>query len=210
MRRGSSRRWILDPTSWVTAMSVASRRDRGLLGRRGAHRLGRGLNRLDDVDVAGTPAEVAFEALADLVFRRVRVLLQQVGRGHDETGRAVAALQAVLVPEGLLDRMELAILGHALDRLQAPSFGLNREHRAALDCFAVDQDGARAALARVAADVRAGEPQVVPEIVHEKQAWLDLMLVPASVDGYRALELPQSSYNPPLVVPGRHRWNPPL
>src|SRR6266699_6561647 len=156
MRRGSSRRWILAPTSWVTAMSVASRRDRRLLGRRGAHCLGGGLDGLDDVDVAGTTAEVAFEALADLVFGRVRVLPEQVSGGHDEAGRAVAALQTVLVPESLLDRVQLPILGHALDRHQVPALGLDGEHGAALDGLAVDQDGARAALAGVTADVRAG------------------------------------------------------
>src|SRR5713101_728870 len=107
MSRGSSRRWILAPMSWVTAMSAPPRRDLGLPGRRPAHRLGCTLDGLDDVHVARTPAEVAFEAPADLVFGRVWVLFQKIGRGHDESGRAVTALQSVLVPESLLDRVEL-------------------------------------------------------------------------------------------------------
>src|SRR5437867_11889237 len=115
MSRGSSRRWILAPTNWETAMSVPSRRDLGLPGRGSAHRLGGGLHGLDDVDVTRTPAEVALEALADLVFGRVGVLLEKVGRGHDEAGRAVTALQPVLVPESLLDRLELTVLVHAFD-----------------------------------------------------------------------------------------------
>src|SRR5437762_4916569 len=93
----------------------------------------------------------------------------------------------MLVPEGLLDRVQLTIFGHALNRRQALALGLDRKHRAALDGFAVDQDRAGAALARVAADVSAGEPQVVAEVVHEQQARLDLMLVPAAVDGCRDL-----------------------
>src|SRR5438093_2874852 len=133
-------------------MSVASRGDRGLLARRAAHRLGGGLDGLDDVHVAGTPAEVAFESPPDLVFGRVRVLREQIRGGHDEARRAVAALQAVLVPERLLDRVQLAILGHALDRLQVLALRLDGEHRAALHGFAVDEDRARAALAGVAPD----------------------------------------------------------
>src|SRR5438876_10883262 len=119
MSRGSSRRWIFAPTSWVTAMSAASGRDGGLLGLDAAHRPGRGLDGLDDVHVARTPAQVAFEPPPDLVLCRVRVLGEQVRRGHDEARCAVAALEAMLVPEGLLDRVQLAILGQALDRGQA-------------------------------------------------------------------------------------------
>src|SRR5215467_11060577 len=183
MRRGSSRRWILAPTSWVTAMSVASRRNGRLLGGRGAHRLGGGLDGLDDVHVAGTPAEVAFETPADLVFGRVRVLLQEVGSGHDEARRAVPALQAVLVPEGLLDGVQLAIFGHAFDGREVPAVRLDGEHRAALHRFAVDVDRAGAALARVAADVRACETDDVSQVVHEQKPGFDLVLVPAAIDG---------------------------
>src|SRR3989442_10827592 len=81
MSRGSSRRWVLAPTSWVTAMSVPSRRDLGLPGRRAAHSPGGGLHCLDDVHVTRAPAHDAFEAPADLILGRRGVLLEQVGRG---------------------------------------------------------------------------------------------------------------------------------
>src|ERR1051326_5910733 len=183
MSRGSSRRWILAPTSWVTAMSVASRCDRGLLRGCGAHRLGCRLDRLEDVHVAGAAAEVALQALADLVLGRVRVLLQQVGRRHDEAGRAVPALQAVLIPEGLLDRVELTVFGHAFDGREVAAVGLDREHRAALHGLAVDVDRAGAPLAGVAADVRSGQPDYVADVVHEQQPRLNLVLVLTPVDG---------------------------
>src|SRR5579859_1818490 len=183
MSRGSSRRWIFAPTSWVTAMSVSSRRDLGLPGRSRAHGLGRGLHGLDDVHVTGAAAEVAFEALADLVFGRIGVLLEKVGRGHDEAGRAVAALQAVLVPESLLDGVQLIAVGHALDGREVAAVGLDGEHRAALDRLAVHVDRARAALAGVAADVRSGQAYDIPEVVHEQQSRFDLVLVLTPVDG---------------------------
>src|SRR6266568_4468808 len=168
MSRGSSRRWILAPTSWETAMSVPSRRDLGLPGRGPAHRFGGRLHGLDDVHVTRTPAEV---------------LLEKVGRGHDEAGRAVTALQPVLVPEGLLDRVELIALGHAFNGREAAAVGLDGEHRAALDRLAVHVDRACAALAGVAADVRSGQAHDIPEVVHEQQPRLDLMLVLMPVDG---------------------------
>src|ERR1700674_780927 len=192
MSLGSSRRWILAPTMVVTAMASAPPdRCRALarLGPGPIHGFGGGLHRLDDVHVARAPAEVAFQALADLVLRRVRVLLQEVGRGHDETGRAVAALQTVLVPERLLERVELPIFGHALNRGQLLALGLDGEHRAALDRLAVDEDRARAALARVAPDVGAGQPDDVPQVMHQQKPRFDLMLVPVAVDRGRDLVL---------------------
>jgi len=51
--------------------------------------------------------------------------------------------------------------GEAFDRDDRSSFRLRRENRAGLDRTAVDVHGAGAALARVAADVRAGEAEFV-------------------------------------------------
>src|SRR3981081_459717 len=85
--------------------------------------------------------------------------------------------------------MQLSILGHTLDRLEAASLGLDGEHRAALDCHAVDQDGARAALARVAADVCAREADHIAQVMHEQEPWFDLMLVLVPVDCRRDLVL---------------------
>jgi len=106
----------------------------------------------------------------------------------------------VLVPEGLLDRVQLAILGHALDRGQALALGLDGEHRAALHRLAVDVDRAGAALTCIAADVRPGEPEVVTEVMHEQEPGLDLMLVPAAVDGGRNLV-----FHAVLLLPSRRR-----
>src|SRR5207249_2196466 len=74
------------------------------------------LDRLHDVVVAGAAAEVALELVADLLFRRLRIALEQLVGGHDHTRRAEAALEPVLLPEPLLDRMQLAVPREALDR----------------------------------------------------------------------------------------------
>src|SRR5260370_8513392 len=109
MRRGSSRGWFWAAIMVVTAMAGPPRGGfRGRLGRRAAHGGGRRLHRLDDVHVARAAAEVALEAFANLVIGRVRVLLEQVGRGHDHARGAVASLDPVLVPQSLLPLMHLA------------------------------------------------------------------------------------------------------
>src|SRR6185437_7923035 len=57
------------------------------------HLVGRVLYRLYDVLIAGAAAEIPLESVADLSLRRIGITAQQVDRGHDHSGRAVAALQ---------------------------------------------------------------------------------------------------------------------
>ena len=82
-----------------------------------------------------------------------------------------------MVVEGLLERGQLAVGGEPLDRLDAGAVGLDREHHAALHEHAVDDDAAGAAVAGVAADVAAGQLEVVADEVDEQPARLDLALV---------------------------------
>ena len=77
------------------------------------------------------------------------------------------ALQAVLLGEGLLDRVELPALLEALDGGDLRSVRLNREHRARLHRDAVDEHGARPAIRRVAPDVRSREREGFADEVHE-------------------------------------------
>jgi len=58
--------------------------------------------------------------------------------------------------------MEPTVLGEALDRRDLPAVGLDREHRARFDGMAVQEDGARAAMARITTDVGSREPELVP------------------------------------------------
>ena len=71
------------------------------------HRL---LNRRDDIGVGSASAEVAAHELADF-FGRFRLAFgdQTYGR-TDLSRRAVAALECVVVDEGLLERMKRAVL----------------------------------------------------------------------------------------------------
>ena len=137
---------------------------------------------LDDVVVAGAAAQVAFEPVAHLFFGRARVVREQSRGGHDHAWRAVAALEAVIVPEGLLQRMQLVLGGEPLDRSQRRAVGLHCEHRARLHGQAVHVDRASSAVGRVAANVRPGQPEVIAYRMDQQQARLHLQVVLDAVD----------------------------
>jgi hypothetical protein len=130
-------------------------------------------NRLDDVDVARAAAKIAIEGVLDLVFCRIGIPLEQVYGGHDHSRRAVAALQAVLFVEAFLHRVERSSGRDPLDRRDLRSIGLGRQDRARLNGPAVQMNRAGAALASIAAHVRAGELEIFSEEVDEQGARLD-------------------------------------
>src|SRR3954449_10987690 len=70
---------------------------------------GRGLHGLEDLLVAGPPAEVPGEPLLDLGAGRVGVLLEQRVGGDELARNAEPALDRTLVEERGLDRRERAV-----------------------------------------------------------------------------------------------------
>ena len=87
-----------------------------------------------------------------------------------------------LFPEPLLYRVQSVVPGKALYRGYARAVRLHRQTRTGLHRGPVHIHRARAALAGVAPDLRAGEVQRLPEIVHQEQPWLHFVPVLASVD----------------------------
>ena len=136
----------------------------------------RGTDRGDDVLVAGAAAEVALDGVADLVIGGIRGPPQEVGSGHDHPRGAEPALEAVVLPERGLERMEPIGRGHALDRRDRGAVRLDGEHRAGLDRLAVDGHGARAALRGIAGDVGPGQVQVLAEELDQQTSRLDVDL----------------------------------
>ena len=116
---------------------------------------------------------------------RRRVAGEQVGGGEDHARCAEPALQAVMLDERALERVHLAVACKPFDRGDLAAVGLMGEDRAALHSAPVEEDGARAALARVAADVRSRQPEAVAQRVDEKRAALDLERALLAVDDER-------------------------
>src|ERR671912_1455187 len=134
------------------------------------------LDGLDDVLVARAATVVALEPLADLLLRRVRVLLKQAHRSHDHARRAIPALQPVLLVERRLHGMPTAVLRETLDRRDLTPIGLHREHRARLDRLTVHEHRARPAVGRVAPDHGPRQVQLLAQEMHKQHPGLDLAL----------------------------------
>src|SRR5260370_21716954 len=137
----------------------------------------------DDVVVAGTPAQVAFQARPHLFLGGLRVLLEQRHDGHHHARRAEPALQPVLLVARALHGVHLAVPGEPLNRGDRVPAGLGGEHRARLDGFAVEQHCAGPAGGGVAAYVGRGEVGHVAQEVHEQHAVLDIRDDLLAVDG---------------------------
>ncbi|MGY4596536.1 hypothetical protein ACVWXL_004282 [Bradyrhizobium sp. GM22.5] len=110
-----------------------------------------------------------------MVVELVALAMDDVDRGHDHAGRAEAALQAMVFAEGLLHRMQRrAVGGQALDRLDLVAVGHHGERGAGLHGLAVQMHDASAALRGVAADMGAGEPQILAQELHQQGAGIDI------------------------------------
>src|SRR5207248_2987853 len=154
--------WPWKRTLSVASTACASPLNVGMRWRRGLRlcpRPGGVLDRLDDVHVAGAAANVARDRPTDLFLARVGVALEQRRAHQHHARRAEAALQAVLFVEAGLDRRQGRALREALDSHDVAALHLDREQRARLDGFAIEERRARAAAGRVAADARGRLPK---------------------------------------------------
>src|SRR6266849_1651776 len=103
---------------WRQPFQLTSSRNRGggfdFLARLGGHGPGGRLDRFHNVLVARAAADVTLDPQPDLLLGRVWIPLQKLLGCQDHARRAEAALETVLVPEGLLQRVQLATPGQAL------------------------------------------------------------------------------------------------
>ncbi len=123
--------------------------------------------------VRAAAADVAGQGFLDLGRRRLGVLVEGGTHGHDEAGRAEAALLGVVLDERRRHRVELAAVDEALGRLDLLALCLQRQHGAGVDGFAVEHHGAGAAGAAVADALAAGDIEVVAQGVEQRDARLD-------------------------------------
>src|SRR5882762_4161250 len=135
------------------------------------HALGSELHRLDDLLVGGAAAQVPADRIADLLFGRARVRIQQA-LGRDQHARgAVAALQAVRFAEAVLQHAHRPVgIRKTLDGGDAVAVRLHCVHEAGARGLPVEHHRARAADAVLAADVRAGEEKVFAQPVDQREA----------------------------------------
>src|SRR5262249_11643168 len=136
------------------------------------HCLGTGRDRLDDIVIAGAAAEITFELLADRLFGEVMALaVNHVDGRHDHAWGAEAALQTWTSAERFLERVQRrATTRKPLDGPALVTVGHDRQRGARLHRLAVEMHDAGAALRGIAANMRAGQSQILAQELHQESA----------------------------------------
>src|SRR5260221_3983993 len=80
--------------------------------------------------VTGASAEIAGESVAHVGFVRLGVAIEQALRRHQESWRADAALQARVLDEFALQRMQCAAARESLDRPDIAARRFDDQHQA--------------------------------------------------------------------------------
>src|ERR1700680_1338879 len=95
-------------------------------------------DRLANSVVGSAAAEIAAQTAANLLRCGLRMFGKKRGTGDDESGRAVTALRSILIDEGLLHGMQVALLRQRFDRSNGFVLGFDREHRAGIHGLAFE------------------------------------------------------------------------
>ena len=132
--------------------------------------------------VRSAAAQVAAHPLTDLLDGGLRRLSQQRLHRHHLSRSAVAALHRVLFHEGLLHGAELLAVHQALDGGDLGPHRFQGQRQARIPGYAVDQNGARSALAAFAPRFRPGEPQPVVQHMLQGPARFHAQGVSLAVD----------------------------
>src|SRR5579885_305249 len=144
-----------------------------------------------DARVRAAAAEIAGERLLHLGCRRARRLRQQRLRGHHHAVGAVAALGRLLGDESSLQTIGLIGTAEAFEGGDGLALRGACRQQAGAHRFAVHQHRAGAAMAEAAAELRAMQPERVPQQIEH------------GLIGVPALDVPRLAIDPKRV--GRHR-----
>jgi hypothetical protein len=134
------------------------------------------------MDVARATAKIADESLSNVLLSRIRILVQQVADGEYMAGYAEAALKAVAFPQRLLQLVEAAVRRITLDSDNIRMVDACREDETGLGDSPVDSHRTRTAVAVVATNVGAREPNSLTDDIDEKLAIFDRDPPGAGVD----------------------------
>src|ERR1700722_1995398 len=151
-------------------------------GRHGALRL---LYRRDDVRIGGAATEVSAHVFAYVAVIAGIALVDAGDRRQDLPRRAVAALEGVLVDEGLLHGMQPAVrLGEGLDGRDWPPLRRRRQRQAGKHAAVAEQHRAGAALPVIAALLHPREAEVLAQRIEQRGARIerDPLVVPIDVE----------------------------
>src|SRR5262249_672396 len=104
-------------------------------------------------------------------------------------GRAIAALESIVLDEGALQCMERRTLRQTLDGRHLRAILHHRKGQAGIDAPSIEQHRAGAALAVITALFGAGEVEVFAQSVEQGGPWREIELVCDPVHGERDADL---------------------
>lgn len=133
--------------------------------------------RFDNIHITGATAKVALQRMHNIFIAWLGIGAQKTSGGHDHAGGAKTALQAMALGEGLLDRVQIGVLTQAFHGADVATIGLQRKDCAGLDRDTVHQNVTTTALRRIAANMGAGEAEIVSQHAHQQAIGLDLELM---------------------------------
>src|SRR5688572_3991109 len=131
------------------------------------------LDGADNPRIGAAAAEIAVHVLDDLRTRGLLVAREQVGRLHDLSGLAVAALRHLLRDPGALQRM-IGLGRKPFDGGDALAGDLRRGDLARARGTAVDMDGAGATQAGAAAEFGAAELEMLAHDPEQRRVGCDV------------------------------------
>src|SRR5680860_523729 len=143
------------------------------------------LERSKNRPVAGAPADVAGQRLSNLEFRRMRVRLQEVGTGDDDTGSAETALNRSRCKHRFLHGVQITVRGQALDGCHVGTLGIGSHDEARTDRFTIEDHGARTALSLFTCILRARQVEIVSQDVQQTLESCNIADALFAVDGDR-------------------------
>src|SRR5687768_624924 len=122
---------------------------------------------VDDRLVSGATTIVAGDVRANFFSRRLFIAANQVLGSYQHPWRAEAALQRIAAVKGGLELFKLLGVRKSLDGVDPAAVCLHGEHQAAAHDLAVHAHRAGAADAVLAAEVRAGQPELLAQEIDE-------------------------------------------
>jgi hypothetical protein len=148
---------------------------------------GGGFDGFEQVGITAAAAEIAVERRDDLLTRWILFFAEERDGGHDHAGDAIAALHALVLDEGFLDRVKLGVgLIVGAEAFNGLDFFTRRggdRSKATLDWPAIDQDGAGAAGTFAATVFGAGESQVLAKHIEQRPVRLGRNLAGLAIEG---------------------------
>ena len=142
----------------------------------------------DDPLIAGAAAQIAGDGDPHLLLGGIGIVAQELDQRGEHPRRAEPALQPMMLVKRLLQRVQLLLRGRdALDGQNLVPVCLNRQHQARARRAAVEQDRAGSAHAVLAAEMGAGQAELVAHEIGQRPAHLYLLLVALAVDRQRDL-----------------------